>query len=517
MPIWLFFLGVATVAIAAGGRKRTPASGGGSGLLGSRSPIGAPPVLGVVAMPEKFMDPMFLCFGSTQPADPGLLPEGYLQVTSAAPYVIGTPNTFGVPRDVGYAYLSTVPNTASARVAAVRDRINKSPKPPTVTPGFSPSTLFESLRKSSYDNLAKVAAHITSTFGDTANLTEVAKAYGLPLSEVSRKAAAIRDAAMQTSQYKVIDAAVREVAPIANALAGALSQAASGKYDPSYLAVSTTIRFASQFLPIFGPMLASSLALFDAAFEQKKNVDAELCRNTVDRIQRTADEMLRINLPVPWHAAETPGYSPACQLVKFGAAGAYRETPDQLRLLELYERNNAYFTARKAAGIDSPTVEGKGLTQQERAYVQRWWSTALTFMDDPRVAEVFYALGRDAYGGSLASDEQVMLVAAPIAVSYGLPVDDFARKLWAKSNGWRAGNQDSFVRKPYVHWTGGADDPILVACRTGDASVRDAWWVQWAVLAKDAYDLAQTLRGLKPGTKDTTSAAGGGILSTIGR
>lgn len=186
-----------------------------------------------------------------------------------------------------------------------------------------------------------------------------------------------------------------------------------------------------------------------------------------------------------------PAFSPRCGHIPGGGeAGGYKTTREQENINILYRTNLAYFTAVATGLTFSATAKDKGLTLTEQDFVRRWWATALAFMDDPRVAEVFHALGRDEKGGVLASDEQVMLVAAPIAVSHGLDVDDFARRLWEQSQGWRGGKQDSFMRAGYFVQPDLLEPPTYSGCKTGDESVRDAWWVQWAVLSRDAYKLA---------------------------
>lgn len=475
-------------------------------VAGARAHVGG----GEIA--EKFMDPLFLCFGSTKPMDNGLIPDGYMPKPAGAPYVITTPNAMNLPSDLGYGYLSAVPADAASRIAAIRSKIAAYPKPPVITSGFTPKTFFETLRKSSYENLTKVASHVTATFGDVKNLTEVAKAYGLPLDGVEKAAVSIREAGKQTSQYKIIDTAIREVAPIANIMANSIAKAVSGGYDPTFATAQAVVQIAANFIPIAGPFVSAAMSLFDAHVAASWKRNQEACSESVASIQKIADETLSAGFPIPFHAAEMDYFSPMCgHIPGAGDVGGYKTTASQEHIDDLYRNSNAYFTARGTGKTFSPTKDGKGLTLEEQNFVRRWWATAVAFMDDPRVAEVFYALGRDSNGGVLASDEQVMLVAAPIAVSHGLDVDDFARRLWERSSGWRAGNQDSFMRAGIVARRQMYDDdpPSIVGCKTGDESVRDAWWVQWAVLSRDAYKLA-TEGVLEGSVMRTISLDGGG-------
>lgn len=489
----------------------------------TRTRVGAAIVAADVAS-EKFMDPLFLCFGSTKPMDNGLIPDGYMPEPAGAPYVITTPNAMNLPADLGYGYLSAVPADAASRIAKIREKIAAYPKPRDITPGFVPKTFFESLRQASYDNLRKVAAHVTSTFSDVKNLAALAESYGLPTNEIEKKAAKIREAGAQTSQYKAIDAAIREVAPIAGIIANSVANIVSGQYDPAFATVLGAVQLAANFIPVVGQAMAAMASSVSAFTLDSWKRNQEACADSVASISSIASDTLKAGFPIPLHAEEMPAFSPRCGHIPGGGeAGGYKTTREQENINILYRTNLAYFTAVATGLTFSATAKDKGLTLTEQNFVRRWWATTLAFMDDPRVAEVFHALGRDDHGGVLASDEQVMLVAAPIAVSHGLDVDDFARRLWERSKGWRGGNQDSFMRAPRVVY--GSDllaPPIAVGCKTGDESVRDAWWVQWAVLARDAYKLAT--EGVLEGTVMRTisldggdaGGSGGGVTPLVG-
>jgi hypothetical protein len=128
----------------------------------------------------------------------------------------------------------------------------------------------------------------------------------------------------------------------------------------------------------------------------------------------------------------------------------------------------------------------------------------------PDVKRVFTALGNDEDGGMWASDEQVMLVAAPIAVANNIDVDRLAEELWKRSAGWRAAPASMLVPEPGPR-TGPFTEVCISHCAWYDpmpSSIEvvptgppgcavepaNAMQAQFAVLARDAFQIVEEVK-----------------------
>lgn len=463
---------------------------------------------------EKFADPLFECLGAKM--DPNFEAEGYAADNALGSYLLN-PNKAGLPRDMGYGYLATVPNNAPARIAALRARVDLLGKEPPsnadkIADGYVvPSSVLEGLVGASFKGLREVRNSLSVTFGSK-SAEDIAKAFSVPLADAKvyadRAQGLLAKYTSPQEVSKLVTGIVKDVPPVAVAISIAiLNEVVKGLSGTAsdletFLSISAIVSQAAALMGPVGMGVAAGVSLVSSAIAAKVQNHKDLCTATQNSITQASTRAISQGLPVPWHIEEV--FSPACNETSFLAASAFRETREQERLRYTLDKSYRYFSGGGKSTLydDWGETAGSGqfgLGPLARGYVKRWWSLAQLYMSDPKVYRVFSALGIDGYGGVLASDEQVMLVAAPIAVAYGYPVDYFARALWAKSKGWHDAPEDdsSVVFKNiglrYLYNAGGDAPPAdveVVACK---GAVANAWWLQWATLARDAFDLTTSL------------------------
>lgn len=451
----------------------------------------APFFVGLHLPQEKFEDPIYICFGGNianeAVADDTLPPP---RPADVPPYTIWS-NKFGIPMDLGQAYLSKVPPNAASRIAAIRAKMG--PRPVAAVK-FSLSDIGR-IAEASYQKIQNVSSSIINVYKDTKNYANIASAFGIPVATMTKQAEDVLAKSKDSTQSEFLEQTAK-YRPIAETLGTAILQyATTGSFDSLKATSLVGHALASAvggIVPVVGQAIALSVDLLVGTLESRKAAAAEICKIRYAELQAIIKQTLEENFPIPFHLEED------------GAPGPCAEHGDGLWTNMVYW--GSFYTFRN-------------LSPNDKANVQQWWALAETFMSHPEVLNAFEKLGHgkiviapnlgatlagdkygrteegSLYGGMLASDEQVMLVAAPIAVANGLDVDDFARKLWDKSKGWRNADPKSIQKlvKGYRYTNSELDD-TFVERYTCPNFVTNAWWLQWAVLARDAFALAKTLK-----------------------
>jgi hypothetical protein len=484
--------------------------------------------------PEKFQDPLYSCWGTG--------PDRGIEYRWRAWY----PNEYGAPSDVplkfniGYEYLSGVPNIARDRIRAIRKKIDEYraefPASDVTSTSTSMQNPLEEIRYQSWKHLEKLASGIVEKYGNAKDGAEQI-ANSIPGFSWERAEQLATDLANTyagadqiMARYKVISTAAKNIAPVAIAIAGAIQKIYTGftselsseeKANLTAHAISDVAKLVPFYGQIVGAAADSVLAFWDKAIaDEKAREDAEARfagAKLADIFQLTSDK----GVPFPLHVSQwwSPHYDKNHRIEvtpAFFVPEGFVGTPSQYDLWATLRWSLDVFsgTVKSDPKYPETTVVGTGLTAEQVDLVKRWWGTATTFMSDPQVYDVFRALGWDLLGGTVASDEQVMLVAAPIAVSHGFDVDKFAMALHASSKGWRAevAEKGGAVRsKMRMYSTPYAMDwKNWLPCHDGpDMMVQNAWWLNLARLSRDAFELAKTfgkVEGEVPPLREPTSA-----------
>ena len=420
-------------------------------------------------------------------------------------------------------YLRDVPNSAGARVAAMRRRVEE--RGATVDAGVAP------IADASYLALRDIATALYEGYQavmhrdtDPRAAEAFAKRVGQSVPELAARAPdvlrvlggdAIRD--LSKTMWNAIGPQVmRELRIVADSMRSSASSLGS-------------LGDASAAVPVFGQMVRIIVDAF-LAYDRAKSEDwqrqcAEFVENdVVAPFRRTG----RLGLPFPWHALR---WSPNCRQRTTGSGvERWTRTDAQERLAKALQSNLRRWEAIPDVGLNAETM--------------RWWTLASQLMSTDKVKPVFNALGDDQDGGLSASDEQVMLVAAPVAVANGLDVDDFARALYSRSRGWHDPAAEAmFKPEPYTRVTGyrcvahcSKLDPIRAEYEpegytVGETEPANAMQLQFAVLARDAFALAEEAKaGKVPSLVPRTSlimasriaprrgaaSGAGGVVAAIG-
>lgn len=467
--------------------------------------------------PEKFQDPLYSCWGTG--------PDRGIEYRWLAWY----PNEYGAPSNdplkfpIGYEYLSGVPNISRDRIRAIRKKIEEYkaefPVPDVTTISTSMQNPLEEIRYQSWKHLEDLASGIVEKYGNAKDGAEkIANAMpGFSWERAEQLATDLANtyagADQITARYKVISTAAKNIAPVAIAIAGAIQQIYTGlssdlsaeeKANLGAHAIADVVAL----VPVYGTIISAAakgvLSFWDKAIADEKAREEAEARfagaKLADIFQLTTDK----GVPFPLHASQwwSPHYDKNHRIEvtpAFFVPEGFVGSPSQYDLWAtlLWSFDVFSGTVKSDPKFPETTVVGTGLTAEQVDLVKRWWGTATTFMSDPQVYDVFRALGWDLLGGTVASDEQVMLVAAPIAVSHGFDVDKFAMALHASSKGWRAEVEEKggavrskmrMYSTPYAmnwkNWLPCHDGPNMM--------VQNAWWLNFVRLSRDAFELAKT-------------------------
>lgn len=505
--------------------------------------------------PEKFQDPLYSCFGTGPDRDIAYRwlawhrdPAGNLVSDDKLFRYNG--KDFVGRVSVGYGYLSGVPNTPSARIKKIREKVTQYRTSHPAAPAkenASPGEPLEAYRYASLVGIEQMATSIRNKYGNARAVLEAMPGY----SEEQARAvvAEIDKASGASASYATVRVATKSILPVALAVGRAVQQAIGiiqsdvSDKEKAYLGFQAAADLVA-LVPVYGTFVSAAmktaLSFWGGALEREKAEKEEYRRISGELITGVIKRTNDVGMPILFHALSpsTVYFSPASRIDAPANQyrGAFKGSPWQLPVYEALLHSEDVFMGR--AKNEKGEVVG-GLTSRQRDSIKEWWATAVMFMSDPAVYDVFDALGRDVLDGSVASDEQVMLVAAPIAASRGLDVDTFAKKLHAVSKGWR-GETEGIVRsmnRDYTSRDWSIEDEIRRRDPLGkksaydvpffdyewkfcrDASnppVQNAWWLNLAALTRDALALADDIEERRTliarGTAQTASTSSSSLV-----
>lgn len=425
---------------------------------------------------NKFIAPYFACWNGISADARG--PEGtggrYTNPALNADFK----NLYDMPGHgvIGLEYLADVPNTADARIAAIRAH---------VIAGDSPAIQRRYMKyaDASQDGLAALTRTVIEATKDPSKLPAVAKSLGLPI----EKAEIARQDLLKwldTPGGSILKALWSAVGPQVMTLIRQTVAEVSGEVTSTL----NSIGAMSSAVPILGFIVQSFTLVYGSIVERAAEAKRSTCQSYLQDISEHITRLANAGMPTPWHLVDLGLDCDA--VVKKTLAAEKSEPGTPLSVALVTAQNTDWYTMGTPASVkgierwdgESYVGWGPGLSPLDLIALKKWWGLATLLWSTEQVGPVMRSLGGDRWGGWLASDEQVMLVAAPIAVSYGLDVDTFARKLWDRSLGWRS-RPELFVSR-----AGGGCGKVVDNARV----------IQFAVLARDAFDLAEEEKNKHP-------------------
>lgn len=453
---------------------------------------------------EKFEDPFYACYGNYD------APERAQYSVNKPPRPLGLnlalnrPYMDNAQADllVGYEYLSTVNRDAKSRIGAIRFKVETYkkgnagimswfwlPGPGRTNPG-STFTAIRDVSRSKLNNYAVAVYSAYENLTKTASAADkFASAYGVSSESVRKEIASIATDLGKQTTSEVLDRAVREYGPVAKAISNGVNQlldssiltggTGPGKTDSNIAAALDIIGSAASAFPGYGTIVSLAASTVSGMFSKMAADKTADCQASIEKIRTIAQATIKNGDVVPWHFDQI--FPPdVCFDYGSGISGVDNMSDQQTSALRML-RFNQYFQQGNDAADPRFSV---AVNPRYLNATRKWWALAQLWMSHAKVSEVFAALGRDASGGVIASDEQVMLVAAPYAAANGFDVDAFAEALWTMSAGWRGAEPRFMVRvDAAAKWT----------CY-GRVVPSNAWWLQWAILAEDAEKLVETWR-----------------------
>lgn len=403
---------------------------------------------------QKFFDPWWANSGNT-PASAGSLTE------------LG---------DRGPLYLVTVPANGDARVKAMRAKINASWPEHSDTPvdpsSGTPTVIslgIRGLRASSDLTFQNIAQDLGNKYTNAIGQAQLATQLGVPVSKIVDTAEAVNavfkdlGGDLGAELRPIFDSLIKLIGP--QIMAGIRSAIDSVSGAGSAAGAAAGFSEALAMVPMIGATIAFVLKMKAEDEASAKEIEARNCTAQVTLLNRQLAAFQANRFPASWRTGNLSS-TQKCGSGDPPVTGGYIQALEQW--FWGFKRLNA-FTYQSA--------------------VVKWWVMAQTFMTDDRVLRVFQSLTpyEDRHFGPLATDEQVMLVAAPFAVANGLDVDDFAVKLWNRCGGWSTIDQPGYL---YVNQASGTiGDPA-----GAEYLVRNAFYAQFAVLAKEAIKLVEELK-----------------------
>jgi len=496
---------------------------------------------GVVVQNEKFRDPLYLCWGSKdKPYHIGHADEVDRTGIGIALY---RPIDNGASEiGIGYEYLSSVPATAKDRVAAMRRKVDAFKASTKAGAGVeSRGPIFQGIYAQSSSMIESFANTVVSSYKRLAtsvtDATAFAKGVGVPVDAVMDEAKQIAALSGKVGDAAVLDEAIKKYGPIASTVAKSISVAVDiavgggSSTEAKAAAVLDLVAQAAMVIPGYGVLISAAASVVSSVLKDfAADKDAE-CQHSIDFIKDQVSKTLAEGMPVPWHLYES--FNPNCDkgtprhFALWCDQSFNHVTHDQISLLVINKVNNLFCHGQKgegkfedvcrdtladaagrfAGGYVWPSDSSKpkpvlvdivdgGITPGYRQAMMRWWTLAKLYASHPKVAEVFTALGRDVTGGMIASDEQVMLVAAPYAAANGIAVDDFAEELYKRAVGWSRADGANFATLAVVSAAATDHDPIrqVRAAFSDYAYVKrglpfNAWVLQWCTLAAKAEEI----------------------------
>lgn len=458
--VWLLFAG-AGVAVAAGSSSKG----------GSVSNVKLPgPSF------EKFADGWYYCYGS--------------------PYKQMAEKPSAVPNIIGYDYLAAVSPNATARVAAMRRKITLGP---TVTNGTKP------LVESSVQSMYRLASDISRAAKTVEGRKALASRLGIPIAQVD---SAIIDVGRIADKYAPgTSAFVSEIASNAADYALKLLRDLAIHLVTKTIGESTAAAVAES-IPIIGQIIAAYTKVAGELQKYHEESFKIYCDDWMNQLRDKIAKLTGFGYPVPWHVLDT--FDITCRKP---AGSAF--TPAAEKWTPTTDQNNAM------NAFGAVFEHFRSMQVKETLAVTDWWALSTTLMADPRVGPVFASMCQDSWGGIIGSDEQVMVVAAPIAVSFGLDVDSLARRLWTESGGWRS--RVDLVRRTTLDrprygkskgfFASGADiEGYDLYCNNVPFN---SYAINFVVLCRDAFRIAKSMQARGEGLAKSISFVKLAPVSTL--
>lgn len=278
---------------------------------------------------------------------------------------------------------------------------------------------------------------------------------------------------------------------------------------------SDTVSSAGSALSSSWPIVAQFVEVVEKAKSACESNKRDNTTRFFQAMQKPLQVLVEKGLPFPWHIHEIwPGVDNPSLTCGYFEGGKWLPNLDMQGAYQDYLHACIMLT---------------NLGIAEKSYITKWWADAQVLMADPLVYSIFNAMGRNR--GLFASDEQVLVVAAPIAVMNGLDPYSFAKLLWGFDEGWANPavkefawqiTKEKFEAKEECYDVGGGDGVMAegggTICKTpGNIYYKysfpgtkenlvvnfkpcyydtpaNAWALNFASLAKTAYDLVEVLK-----------------------
>ena len=415
---------------------------------------------------EKFMDPIFRYWNDDSPPRPYTIGVSHPRFLGEALWrgSIDPDGDYRYP--IGYEYLASVPLNAEARIAAMRAKVKSVPE-------AVGSPVRDSLIKRSKASLQAMADQMAIVYqkaaSNGAKASEIAKTLGVDPNAVTAEAKDMLSTALASSQdYVIVEKAIKSYGPIAQKAVKEISDFIQiGTSDMSakekavnYIKLAADLSMA---IPVYGWIVGSALSIVSGVFQGEIDASNEARARELSAFRDAVSACMTKGVYMPWHATDVPA-----------SAGFGRFNP-------------TFMLQATVEFIDQ-------LPSPLRTSCQRWWGTAVTYMAHPKVRDIMAAMCNDMAGGTIASDEQVLAVAAPIAISYGFDPYDLATELWKTSYGWA--KVDAVAHKAMSPldqpWIGpNAPNSVQDELMMFNKLPRNAWLLQFAVLAEDCFAIAE--------------------------
>ena len=477
---------------------------------------------------EKFEDPFWECFGGGAEAiygqpipgiaatvdlttgrvsPPPAYPPGQ---TPRVPYtIVDTIDALkfaSIAPPTGYEYLAPVTNQNTARIAAIESKIAAGPGPvqnwggrsilaDLVTQSSSALTsigqyVYRSLRDPTYSPafLAQYAQGIAAA--DIASEQENLR----QIFELGRTNLSLLSGPVMRNVVLALSVQIAQKTSIKAAATTGFTDA-TGKQLTQVASIAGAIPFVGQIASAF----LNALGSWDAG----QNAQAQAaCANYLNGEAMALNQFTSVGVPFPITISEDIPSMFSCTPVNPNGT----------------KSGNLRLNSSAAAAVLTTLFQQwqTAIPDSLMVPVLQWWALTLLIISDPRMQAAFGTLGKAipqvgyGFASYVASDEQVYLVALPLAIIYNLDVSGFARVLWNSSNGWRDGAANSlFMGNGYSINTN--SDPYTPAVNATYCvgEPQNAYIVNTTILCRDAWPLAQQVHQ----SRTAAIAAAGGFTT----